>query len=67
MAISDILEDDGDSLPQEPLPQIDDDIPSFNQPDVEPQISLHALTSISSPQTLKLIGYINHRKVHYPN
>jgi hypothetical protein len=30
---------------------------------VEPQISLHALTGISSPQTLKLIGYIKHHKV----
>jgi hypothetical protein len=30
MAISeDISEDDGDSLPQEPLPQPDDDIPSL--------------------------------------
>jgi hypothetical protein len=51
MAISkDISEDDGDALPQEPLPQPDDDIPPFNQPDVEPQISLHALTwYFSSP------------------
>jgi hypothetical protein len=30
---------------------------------VEPLISLHALTGLSSPQTLKLIGYIKHQKV----
>jgi hypothetical protein len=32
-------------------------------PEVEPLISLHALTGFSAPQTLKLIGYIKHRKV----
>ena len=32
-------------------------------PEVDPLISLHALTSFSAPQTLKLIGYIKHRKV----
>jgi hypothetical protein len=30
--------------------------------EVEPFISLQALTSFSSPQTLKLIGYIKHTK-----
>jgi hypothetical protein len=34
-----------------------------NPPEVEPVISLNALTGFSSPQTLKLIGYIKHRKV----
>ena len=29
----------------------------------EPIISLHSLSGISSPQTLKLQGYIKHRKV----
>ena len=29
----------------------------------EPLVSLHALSSISSPQTLELQGYIKHRKV----
>jgi hypothetical protein len=28
----------------------------------EPLISLHALSSISTPQTLKLVGYIKHQK-----
>jgi hypothetical protein len=32
-------------------------------PEVDPLISLHALTSFLTPQTLKLIGYIKHRKV----
>jgi len=59
----DISEDDGDALPQEPLPQPSDDIPPFEQPDVEPQISLHVLIDISSPQTLKLVGYIKHNKL----
>lgn len=29
----------------------------------EPTISLHALSGISSPKTLKLKGYVKHRKV----
>jgi hypothetical protein len=32
-------------------------------PEVDPLISLHALTGFSPPQILKLIGYIKHRKV----
>jgi hypothetical protein len=31
--------------------------------EVEPLISLHALTGFSTPQMLNLIGYIDHRKV----
>jgi hypothetical protein len=31
--------------------------------EVHPLISLHALTSFSTPQIIKLIGYINHKKV----
>jgi hypothetical protein len=31
--------------------------------EVDPLISLHVLTGFSVPQTLKLIGYINHWKV----
>jgi hypothetical protein len=37
--------------------------PPSDPPEVEPVISLNSLTSFSSPQTLKLIGYIKHRKV----
>jgi hypothetical protein len=36
--------------------------PSY-PPEVEPVISLNALTSFYAPQTLKLIGYIKNRKV----
>jgi hypothetical protein len=57
------LEDDSDASPLESFPQPDDNNPPSDQPDVEPLISLHALTGISSPQTLKLIGYIKHHKV----
>jgi hypothetical protein len=45
------------------LPQDDDTSPPSDPNEVEPLISLHALTGISSPQTLKLIGYIKHQKV----
>jgi hypothetical protein len=34
-----------------------------NPPGVDPLISLHSLTRFSTPQTLKLIGYIKHIKV----
>jgi hypothetical protein len=45
--------------------QVDLTSPS-DPPEVEPMISLNSLTSFSSPQTLKLIGYIKHRKIHHP-
>ena len=32
----------------------------LNFPHEEPLISLHALSGISTPQTLKLVGYIKH-------
>jgi hypothetical protein len=35
----------------------------LQSPYEEPQISLHALSSFSTPQTLKLISYIKHHKV----
>jgi hypothetical protein len=44
------------------LPKTDDPTPPFDPPKFEPPISLYALTGFSSPQTLKLIGYIKHRK-----
>jgi hypothetical protein len=37
--------------------------PPLDPPKVELIISLNALTGFSAPQTLKLIGYIKHRKV----
>jgi hypothetical protein len=64
MAISeDILEEDVETpLVPESL-EITDITPPSDPPEVEPIISLNALTGFFSPQTLKLIGYIKHRKV----
>jgi hypothetical protein len=44
-------------------PEITDITPPSDPPIVEPVISLNALTGFSTPQTLKLISYIKHRKV----
>jgi transcriptional regulatory protein LevR len=44
-------------------PKITDITPPSNPLEVEPIISLNSLTGFSAPQTLKLIGYIKHRKV----
>jgi hypothetical protein len=64
MAISkDIQEEDDDTPPVPESPEIFDIIPPSDPPEVEPIISLNALTRFSSPQTLKLIGYIKQRKV----
>jgi hypothetical protein len=43
-------------------PEPTDITPPSDPPEVEPTISLNALTSFSAPQTLNLIGYIKHRK-----
>jgi hypothetical protein len=48
--------------PAEELPQLDDPTPLSNTPEVEPLISLQNLIVFSTPQTLKLIGYIKHQK-----
>jgi hypothetical protein len=45
------------------LPEPTDLTPPSDPPEVEPVISLNALTGFSAPQTLKLIGYIKHQKV----
>jgi hypothetical protein len=47
----------------EELPPTDDLTPPSDPLEVELLISLSALTGFSPPQTLKLIGYIKHRKV----
>jgi hypothetical protein len=61
MAISeDILEEDVDTPLMLESPEITDINPPSNPPEVEPIISLNALTGFSAPQTLKLIGYIKH-------
>jgi hypothetical protein len=64
MAISkDILEEDVETPLVSESPEIIDITPPSNPPKVELIISLNALTSFSTPQTRKLIGYIKHRKV----
>ena len=60
MAISeDISEEDAET----PLVSESPEITNITPPEVEPVISLNALTGFSFPQTLKLIGYIKHQKV----
>jgi hypothetical protein len=64
MAISeDIQEDDDDTSPVLESPETFEINPPSDPPTEEPIISLNALTGFSAPQTLKLIGYIKHRKV----
>jgi hypothetical protein len=64
MAISeDISEEDEETPSVSESPESTDITPPSDPPEVEPVISLNALTSFSTPQTLKLIGYIKHRKV----
>jgi hypothetical protein len=64
MAISeDISEEDVETpLVSESLENTDI-TPSSDPPEVEPVISINALTGFSAPQTLRLISYIKHRKV----
>jgi hypothetical protein len=60
MAISeDISEEDVET----PLVSESPEITDITPPEVEPVISLNALTGFSAPQTLKLISYIKHHKV----
>ena len=64
MAISeDVLEEDVEDPIVSTSPEPNDMTPPLDPPKVELVISLNALTGFSSPQTLKLIGYIKHRKV----
>jgi hypothetical protein len=64
MAISeDVLEEEVEAPPVVELPEPTDITPPSDPPEVEPVISLNALTGFSAPQTLKLIGYIKHQKV----
>ena len=64
MAISeDISEDDVKDPPVVESHEPTDMTPPFDPPEVESVISLNALTGFYSPQTIKLIGYIKHRKV----
>jgi hypothetical protein len=67
MAISeDISKEDVETPLVSESPESTDITPPSDPPEVEPVISLNALTGFSAPQTLKLIGYIKHRKVIIP-
>jgi hypothetical protein len=64
MAISeDISKEDIETPLVSESPEITDITPPSDSLKVEPVISLNVLTGFSAPQTLKLIGYIKHRKV----
>jgi len=59
----DVSDKDTNVPPTENIPQVDDPTPLYDPPEVEPLVSLNALTSFSNPQNLKLIGYIKNSKV----
>jgi hypothetical protein len=64
MAISkDVSEDDIEAPLVSMSPELIDMTPPSDPHKVEPFISLNALTGFSTPQTLKIIGYIKHMKV----
>jgi hypothetical protein len=64
MAISeDVSEEDVEAPLVSVSPEHTDITPPSDPPEIEPVISLNSLTGFSTPQTLKLIGYIKHRKV----
>jgi hypothetical protein len=64
MAISeDVSEDDVEAPLVVVSPETTAMTPPSDPPEVEQVISLNVVTGFSAPQTLKLIGYINHRKV----
>jgi hypothetical protein len=62
-----ILEDISEEEVETPLvsesPKTTDITPPSDPPEVEPVISLNALTGFSAPKTLKIISYIKHRKI----
>jgi hypothetical protein len=64
MAISeDVSEEDVEALHVAETPEPTDMTPPSDPLEVEPVISLNALTSFSAPQTLKILGFIKHWKV----
>jgi hypothetical protein len=64
MAIfEDILEEDIETPLVFESPETPDITPPSDLPEIEPIIYLNALIGFSAPQTLKIIGYIKHRKV----
>jgi hypothetical protein len=64
MAISEDFSEENAEAPLVSVSPEPTDITPPSEPlEVEPVISLNSLTGFSTPQTLKLIGYIKHRKV----
>jgi hypothetical protein len=64
MAISkDVSKDNVESPLVSGSPEPTDITPPSDPPEVESNISLNSLTGFSASQTIKLIGYIKHRKV----
>jgi hypothetical protein len=59
----DVSKEDVEALLVYVSPETTNIIPPSDPPKVEPIILLNSLTGFSAPQTLKLIGYIKHRKV----
>jgi hypothetical protein len=59
----DVFDEEEVVSPRDELPTPSDLSPPSDPPEVEPMISLNALTGFYSPHTLKLIGYINKWKV----
>jgi hypothetical protein len=63
MAISEDVSKEDVEAPLVPVsPETTNITPPSDPPEIEPVISLNSLTGFSSPQTLKLIGYIKYRK-----
>jgi hypothetical protein len=58
-----ILEDVSEEDVEASLVSVSPEPIDITPPKVEPVISLNALTGFSAPQTLKIIGYIKHKKV----
>jgi hypothetical protein len=66
MAISKEISEEDEETPSISKSHESTDInPPSDPPEVEPVISLNAFTRFSTPQTLKLIDYIKHRKGHH--
>jgi hypothetical protein len=61
--LEDISDDEAKIVHLEVLHHFVEYIPHPNLWDVESCISMHALTSLFAPQTLKMIGYIKNHKV----
>jgi hypothetical protein len=61
--LEDILEENVETPLVFASPKPTDITPPSDPAEVEPVISLNSLTGFFAPQTLKMIGYIKHRKI----